>query len=971
MRCPECRFENPSDTHFCGNCAAPLKSSDEVVVLETLTLPTPREGLASGSTFAKKYRILEELGRGGMGVVYKAEDTKLKRTVALKFLPQELAKDSQARERFVHEAQAASQLDHPNICTIHEIDETEDGQMWIAMAFYEGESLRERMKREPLSLGMAMDIAFQVAQGLERAHDHDIIHRDIKPANIMVTAEGLIKIVDFGLAKLAVATHITRSGTTMGTAAYMSPEQAQGEDVDGRADIWSLGIVLYEMLNGKVPFRGDHDQAVIHAILNDQPEPIKGLPKEVERIVHTALAKNPAERYQNCHEFIKALGQAEQSLGIEHLRRVSIREKPRHKKWLASPILWAVAAVSFAAVAGFLLLQPSRKIPFSERGWILVTDFENQTGDGVFDRSLNTALTVSLQQSRYVNVFPRSRVKETLQRMGRKDPDRLEGELAREVALREGIRALVTCSISRIGTVYTLTASIVDPHTQTALKTETIRAKGKDEILNVLNDLSGRIRKGLGESLKSIRQHSLGLPQATTSSLEALQNFAEAGRRSFDKEHLALLIKAVELDPDFALAHAQLGSYYYWHNNRVKGEEHFKKALSALDRLTERERLWIQAIVPAYRGNRDEAVVQYKVFLSKYPDDYAGWFNLGHNYLMMRRYDQAIDAFMKSLEIRPNQVDDYINIATCLSMMERYQEAVDNYLRAFQLKPERVTEPNLNHEFGFAYVKLGEFQKAEEVFNKMLSRGDGDKARGLRSLALLNMYQGKYSMAINRLRESILSHQTLKYWLNEIRDRLFLAVAYREKGNMEAFYQELRLAQELCAKNRVEPWWLLLIGKIYARLERTKQADDFLQQISSRMIEGNRWDQAAFNILKGEIELSKANYAEAIDLFSMAYQLRDDNYPLESLAYGYLKKGDLDQAIAKYNLLISRKDLGWEAQEYWIQAHYQLAKIYETKADRERAIQFYEHFLEIRKDSDPGIPGVDDARKRLAALKKK
>jgi serine/threonine protein kinase/Tfp pilus assembly protein PilF len=903
-----------------------------------------------------------------MGIVYRAEDIRLKRMVALKFLTPELKGEQEARERFIHEARAASALEHPNICTIYEIDETPDGRLFMAMACYEGESLRDRLKRGKLGLDEALGIAAQAASGLARAYDKGIVHRDIKPGNIFLTEDGQAKILDFGLAKLAADLRLTRTGATLGTVAYMSPEQAQGKNVDGRTDIWSLGVVLYEMLGGSLPFKGDHEQAIIHGILNENPEPLQGLPKELEKIVHKALAKNPAERYQNGYEFIKALEQVERSLGIQSLRRVFLREKPRHKKWLASPIFWATIIIVFGLALSFWLLHPSRKIPFSERGWILVTDFDNQTGDEVFDRSLNTALTVSLQQSRYVNIFPRTRVKETLQRMGRKDPDRLDEELAREVALREGIQALVTCSVSQIGTVYTLTASIVDPDTQVALKTETFLAKGKDKILDVLNVLSGKIRKDLGESLKSIKQQSLGLPQATTSSLEALNNYAEAGRSS-GKEAVVLYQKAVELDPDFALAHARLGSIYYWSNDRVKGEEHFQKALGALDRLTERERLWIQAIVPAYRGNRDEAAVQYKIYLSKYPDDYLGWFNLGHNYLMLRRCQESIEAFTKALTIHPNQVDAHINIAACLSKMGRNQEAVDSYLRAFQLNPERLTDGNLNHEFGFTYVEMGKFQEAQEVFNKMLTKGNEQKARGNRSLALLYMYQGQYSLAIRHLQESILLNRTLNYWLSEIRDHLYLAVAYREKGKMDDFYQEFRQAQELCAKNQVEPWWLLLIGKIHARSGRIKQANDLLQQISGRMIEGNRGDQAAFNILKGEIALANANYDEAVGLFNMAYQLRDDNYPLESLAYGYLKKGDLDQAIAKHELLISKKDLGWEAQEYWVKAHYQLAKIYEAKADRERAVQFYERFLEIWKDADPGLAEVADARKRLAALK--
>jgi serine/threonine protein kinase len=274
-KCPKCQFDNPEDTRFCGNCAEPLKPGKDIPVSPTKTLQTPIREFSKGSTVASKYEIIEELGKGGMGVVYKAKDTKLKRTVALKFLSPELTRDKEAKERFIHEAQTASALDHPNICTVHEIDE-DQGQMFIAMAYIEGQSLRQKAKAGPLKLDEALDIAIQVAQGMHEAHEKGVVHRDIKSANIMVTAKGQAKIMDFGVAKLAGQTRFTRTGAAIGTVAYMSPEQARGEKVNHRTDIWSLGVVLYEMVIGQLPFKGDHEQAVMYSILNEEPEPGNG-----------------------------------------------------------------------------------------------------------------------------------------------------------------------------------------------------------------------------------------------------------------------------------------------------------------------------------------------------------------------------------------------------------------------------------------------------------------------------------------------------------------------------------------------------------------------------------------------------------------------------------------------------------------------------------------------------------------------
>jgi serine/threonine-protein kinase len=361
MKCPKCQFENPEDTRFCGNCAAPLKPSEEIPAPHTKTIQTPIREFAKGSIIASRYEITEELGRGGMGVVYKAKDAKLKRTFALKFLSPELTRNSEAKERFIHEAQTASVLDHPNICTVHEIDEDE-GQLFISMAYIEGESLREKVKDGPIKLKEALDIAVQVAEGLNEAHENGIVHRDIKSANIMVTAKGQAKIMDFGVAKLAGQTRFTRTGATMGTAAYMSPEQSRGEKVDHRTDIWSLGVVLYEMVIGQLPFRGDHEQAMMYSILNEEPEPMTslrtGVPMELERIVDKALTKDPAARYQHTDDMLVDLRLLKDNITAflkSPIVKASALSKPQAKPWKQA-LPWITTAI-MAVIAGLAAWQ--------------------------------------------------------------------------------------------------------------------------------------------------------------------------------------------------------------------------------------------------------------------------------------------------------------------------------------------------------------------------------------------------------------------------------------------------------------------------------------------------------------------------------------------------------------------------------------------------------------------------------------
>lgn len=470
---------------------------------------------------------------------------------------------------------------------------------------------------------------------------------------------------------------------------------------------------------------------------------------------------------------------------------------------ISSPLLWAGIVFLIGLIAATLLFLSSSDIPFSDRDWILITDFDNLTGDDVFNQSLNTALNISLQQSQRINVFPRSRIRETLTRMQIPKADTLDEVLGREIALRENIQLVVVPSISQIGEVYSLTVKIMDPVDQTVLKTEMSQADHKDDVLNALHELAQKVRKDLGESLSAIARRNVILPKATTSSLPALKYYAE-GLKAWSlgnyKEAYTSWAAAVGKDSNFASAHAYLGGYYYYNNNRPKGEIHFTKALRRIETLTEKERLWIQSLIESWRGNHKEAIRQLRVLLAQYPNSSEIWGSIAKKYMRLSRFEEALDAYGRLLEIDRKNPHAFINIATCHSALGNYHEAIEAYLKGFELRPEWMISINLNHEFGFTYVKMGEISKAEEIFNKLLSEDDIYKAKGHRSLALLNMYQGKYGSAIQHLKEAIQFDQVNNNKLSEFRDRLYLTAAYQAKEMMTEVFGQLEATKKCSRK---------------------------------------------------------------------------------------------------------------------------------------------------------------------------
>ena len=562
IKCPKCRSENPDTSRFCGSCSAPLDAEAQGSPSVTKTLATPVHGLDKGTIVAGKYQILEEIGRGGMGIVYRAEDTKLQRTVALKFLPPQWTSDSEARERFVHEARAASALDHPNICTIHEIGETEDGRLFIAIGCYEGESLREKLRRGPMKAEEALGVATQVALGMEKAHGRGIVHRDIKPANILITNDGVVKIVDFGLAKLAGQVRMTKEGSAVGTVAYMSPEQAKGEPVDQRTDIWSLGVVLYEMVSGRLPFKGDYEQSLIYSILKTDPEPIgkirKDLPKGLGSIVLKALEKSPNARYQGMEEMLedlKAVTEGQKppraKSGLFRGRIFGIRKIYAYAGLQASVIVLLIA-LNIGGLREHMLGQTEAPRITS----LAVLPLKNFSGDpsqDFFADGMTDALIAGLAQIKAIKVISRTSV------MQYKEARKPLPQIAKEL----GVEGIVEGSVMRSGNRVRITAQLIDARQDRHLWANNYEREMTDILVlqsEVVRVIAGEIRV----QVTAQEQGRLGAarpvdPVVYDTTLRAMSLAERAFREQDYRRAMAMFQSALDKDPGYAPAWAGLG----------------------------------------------------------------------------------------------------------------------------------------------------------------------------------------------------------------------------------------------------------------------------------------------------------------------------------------------------------------------------------------------------------------------------
>ena len=656
-----------------------------------------------GQTFSH-YRVLEKLGTGGMGIVYKAQDLRLERYVALKFLPDNLTNDAQALERFRREALAASALNHANICTVHDIGE-QDGRPFLAMEFIDGETMRRHVNNKPLPVEEILALGIQIADALDAAHAEGIIHRDIKPANIFVTKRGQAKVLDFGLAKLiskrdgdtdvsdsshpGLENPISIVGVISGTPSYMSPEQIRGDDLDVRADVFSMGLLLYEMATGQKAFPGSTGGVIIEAILSKSPAPVRSLnpdiPVELEAFINKAIDKDKELRYQSAAELRSDLQVLKRGFESGHtqssqlLATAGTKRGPWHKrkKWAAPAAAGAVIAVMGV---GSWFYDTRRAHALNETDTVVLADFTNKTNDAVFDDALRQGLAVQLEQSPFLSLISDQRTRQTLQLMGKSSDAKLTPEIARELCERTASKAYLSGTISNIGSQYVLGINAVNCQTGDTLAQEQATADSKEHVLGALGDAANKLREKLGESLKTVHKLATPIEQATTPSLEALQAYSMGRNLMLTQGNYTAAVppfqRAIQLDPNLAMAYASLGTTYHNLGEKELAAENTRRAFELRAKVSEREKFYIESHYHHFvTGDLEKAKQVYELWAQTYPRDSVPPTNLGVVYQTLGNYEKSLEEFRTTQRLAPNDAVSYSNMLSVLVNLNRVKEA--------------------------------------------------------------------------------------------------------------------------------------------------------------------------------------------------------------------------------------------------------------------------------------------------------
>ncbi len=958
-----------------------------------------------------------------MGVVYKAQDTKLNRLVALKFLPPYQASDPVEKERFFHEAQAASALNHPNITTIYEIDEYQ-GQVFIAMEMVEGKTLKQLVKTETLSVKKVLEIAIQICDGLAAATEKGIVHRDIKSDNIIQTSKGQVKIMDFGLAKIKGASKLTQAGSTVGTAAYMSPEQASGEEVDHRSDIFSFGVVLFELLTGKLPFKGDHPASLAYAIINEEPPPLirfnDKISAELERIVSKALAKDREERYQSVNDMGADLRRERKNWEYAKSSTVPKAEIAPRPKSNILKILVPTSAVVILALLFFIFnpfkVEVSRnQTAAASQNALAVMYFENIPDPEDKDHTgemLTNLLITALSQAGGLEVVSRQRLYDIQEELGKADAKQITPSLASKIAQRAGVRTILLGTILESRPKLAVTSQLIDVSTGRIISSQRLAGFSSDQMFPMVDSLAVLVRGGLNIASAPASEPK-SVAEATTSSPEAYRSYLEGielNKKFYTAEAKAAFNRALELDSNFAMAYFQLSNLSLDLSDNLTRNSALKKAWRLRDNVAENERLRIEANY-ANRIDNDlaKSAELLEKLLQKYPHEQEVYGNLARAYVNLQQYEKARGAYLRGLESDSLDKTSWNSLAYYYAWFNQRKpafEAIDRYLK---LAP---AEPNPYDSKGDLYFIFGEldsalywYQKAvsfrmdfasvEKLGNLALIRHDYvgaqadfrqfastpdkfQKAVAEADLLLIPLHQGKLKQLEKHLQDKLALDLAQKFQQEIINDYAALRMTAFETGDYAA---ALKYAQKASAEAKKDPndkyYGRGGLALAWLKVGNIQTAYKILDELKRDVVGKVSLGELNYNLVAGFLEYERGNYAAAVEKFEKTVNILWPNRaPLYEYAVSLLKTGQLEEAVRELERLcwwvIDTDNLNLASRPWAltsVKAHYWLGMAYEQQGNKAKAREEYEKFLEIWKEADFNSPELADAKARLAKLK--